>query len=127
MTPSYVTTMETFTNFFINHGLTKALRKAFKKRGWSNDEMQELITNFQRKHGKKVPMPKIYMDKDDSDSEGLELDDGSRVAQKATKGRGSKCSRDDDNIPEGSGKHRKTDPAPTRGRHLLARKELQKF
>ena len=29
--PTHVTTTETFTTFFINHGLTKALRKAFEK------------------------------------------------------------------------------------------------
>ena len=50
--------------------------------------MQELITNFQRKHGKKVPLPKLYMDKDSSDSEGLELADGTRVGRKATDGAG---------------------------------------
>ena len=50
--------------------------------------MQELITNFQRKHGKKVPLPKIYMDEDSSDSEGLELEDGTRVGRKATGGSG---------------------------------------
>ena len=71
--PSHVTTMESFTTFFINHGLTKALRKAFEKQGWSTDEMQELITNFQRKHGKKVSLPKLYQDEDSSYSEGLEL------------------------------------------------------
>ena len=48
--------------------------------------MQELITNFQRKHGKKVPLPKLYMDEDTSDSEGLELQDGSMVGRKATGG-----------------------------------------
>ena len=37
--PAHVTTTETFTTFFINHGLTKALRKAFAKRGWSTDQM----------------------------------------------------------------------------------------
>ena len=31
MSPAHVTTTETFTTFFINHGLTKALRKAFEK------------------------------------------------------------------------------------------------
>ena len=56
--PTHVTTTETFTTFFINHGLTKALRKAFQKRGWSMDQMQELITNFQRKHGKRYPCQK---------------------------------------------------------------------
>ena len=50
--------------------------------------MQELITNFQRKHGKKVPLPKIYMDEDSSNSEGLELEDGTRVGRKAIGGSG---------------------------------------
>ena len=31
MTPSHVTTTESFTTFFINHSLTRALRKAFEK------------------------------------------------------------------------------------------------
>ena len=44
--------------------------------------------NFQKKHGKKVPLPKLYMDKDSSDSEGLELADGTRVGRKATDGVG---------------------------------------
>ena len=44
--PTHVTTTETFTTFFINHSLTKALRKAFQKRGWSTDDLQELMTNF---------------------------------------------------------------------------------
>ena len=87
-TPAHVTTAESFTTFFINHGLTKALRKVFKKRGWSTDQMQELIMNFQRKHSKKVPLPKLYMDEDSSDSEGLELADGTRVGRKATDGAG---------------------------------------
>ena len=84
--PAHVTTTETFTTFFINHGLTKALQKAFEKRGWSTDQMQELIMNFQQKHGKKVPLPKLYRDKDSSDSEGLELADGTRVGKKTTGG-----------------------------------------
>ena len=50
--------------------------------------MQELITNFQRKHSKKVPLPKLYMDEDSSNSEGLELADGTRVGRKATDGAG---------------------------------------
>ena len=86
--PAHVTTTETFATFFINHGLMKALHKAFEKRGWSTDQMQEFITNFQRKHGKKVPLPKLYMDKDSSDSEGFELADGTRVGRKATDGAG---------------------------------------
>ena len=50
--------------------------------------MQELIMNFQKKHGKKVPLPKLYMNEDSSDSEGLELADGTRVGRKATDGAG---------------------------------------
>ena len=87
-TPAHVTTTEMFTTFFINHGLTKALQKAFEKRGWSTDQMQELIANFQRNYGKKVPLPKLYMDEDSSNSEGLELADGTRVGRKATDGAG---------------------------------------
>ena len=44
--PVHVTTTESFKTFFINHGLTRALQKAFEKRGWSTDQMQELMTNF---------------------------------------------------------------------------------
>ena len=84
--PAHVTTTETFTTFFFNHGLMKALRKAFEKRGWSTDQMQEFITNFQQKHSKKVPLPKLYGDEDSSDSEGLELADGTKVGKKATGG-----------------------------------------
>ena len=86
--PAHVTTTETFTTFFINHGLTKALRKAFEKRGWSTDQIREFITNFQQKHGKKVPLPKLYGDEDTSDSEGLELADGTTVGKKTTGGAG---------------------------------------
>ena len=82
--PAHVTTTETFATFFINHGLTRALQKAFAKRGWSTDQMREFVTNFQKKHGQQVPMPKIYRDEDSSDSEGLELADGTRVGKKTT-------------------------------------------
>ena len=84
--PTHVTTTETFKTFFINHGLTRALRKAFKSRGWSTNQMQELRTNFQKKHGQQVPMPAIYGDEDSSDSEGLELVDGTTVGKKKTTG-----------------------------------------
>ena len=46
--PAHVTTTETFSTFFINHGLTRALQKAFAKRGWSTNQMREFVTNFQR-------------------------------------------------------------------------------
>ena len=86
--PAHVTTTESFTAFFINHGLTRALQKAFAKRGWSTDQMRELVTNFQKKHRQQVPMPKIYGDEDSSESEGLELADGTKVGKKTTGGAG---------------------------------------
>ena len=46
--------------------------------------MREFIANFQKKHGQQVPMPKIYGDEDSSDSEGLELADGTKVGKKTT-------------------------------------------
>ena len=87
--PAHVTTTESFTAFFINHGLTRALQKAFAKRGWSTDQMREFVANFQQKYGQQVPMPKIYRDKDSSDSEGLELADGTTVSKKTAGGAGS--------------------------------------
>ena len=87
--PAHVTTTESFTAFFINHGLTRALQKAFEKRGWSTDQMREFVANFQQKHGQQVPMPKIYGDEDSSDSEGLELADRTKVGKKTTGGAGS--------------------------------------
>ena len=86
--PAHVTTTESFTAFFINHGLTQALRKAFENRGWSTDQMREFVANFQQKHGQQVLMPKIYGDEDTSDSEGLELADGTKVGKKTTGGSG---------------------------------------
>ena len=86
--PAHVTTTESFTTFFINHGLTRALQKAFTKRGWSTDQMREFVTNFQKKHGQQVPMPKIYGDEDTSEEEGIELADGARVAKKTAGGAG---------------------------------------
>ena len=86
--PAHVTTTESFKTFFINHGLTRALRKAFENRGWSTDQMQELMTNFKNKYGQTIPLPKIYQDEDSSDSEDLALEDGTRVGKKATCGTG---------------------------------------
>ena len=90
--PSHVTTTESFKTFFINHGLTKALRKAFENRGWSTNQMQELMTNFKNKYGQTIPLPKIYQDEDSSDSEGLALEDGTRYGKKTRGGGGSKGS-----------------------------------
>ena len=84
--PAHVTTTETFSTFFINHGLTRALQKAFAKRDWGTDQMREFVTNFQKKHGQQVPMPKIYGDEDSTDDEGPELGDGTKVVKKKTTG-----------------------------------------
>ena len=86
--PAHVTMTESFTMFFINHGLTRALQKAFAKRGWSTDQMRQFVTNFQKKHGQQVPMPKIYGDEDTSEEEGIELADGAKVAKKTAGGAG---------------------------------------
>ena len=104
--PAHVTTTEMFTTFFINHGLTRALQKAFAKKGWSTDQMREFVTNFQKKHGQQVPMPKIYGDEDSSESEGLELADGTKVGKKTTGGAGG----------SGGGKPRKKPAASGRSR-----------
>ena len=50
--------------------------------------MQELRTNFQNKYGQAIPLPKIYQDEDSSDSEGLELADGTTVGKKTAGGAG---------------------------------------
>ena len=59
VSPTHVMTTESFKTFFINHGLTKALRKAFEKRGWSTDQIQELRTNFKNKYGQTIPCPRF--------------------------------------------------------------------
>ena len=84
--PAHVTMTESFTAFFINHGLMPALLKAFAKRGWSTNQMEGFVANFLKKHGQQVPMPKIYRDEDSSDSEGLELADGTKVGRKPQAG-----------------------------------------
>ena len=91
--PAHVTTTESFKTFFINHGLTRAHRKAVENRGWSTDQMQELMTNFKNKYGQAIPLPKIYQDEDSSDSEGLALEDGTRYGRKTPGGGGGKGGR----------------------------------
>ena len=141
--PAHVTTTETFATFFINHGLTRALQKAFAKRGWSTNQMREFVTNFQKKHRQQVPMPKIYGDEDSSDSEGLELADGTRVGKKATGGarggdgpstsggseggtKGKKRGRDADGDEDDSNKGQKTEGEKTPPKPMVARKEPRK-
>ena len=90
--PTHVTTTESFKTFFINHGLTRALRKAFENQGWSTDQMQELMANFKNRYRQMIPLPKIYQDEDSSDSEGLALEDGTRYRRKTPGGGGGKGS-----------------------------------
>ena len=141
MSPAHVTTTETFATFFINHGLTRALQKAFAKRGWSTNQMREFVTNFQKKHVQQVPMPKIYGDEDTSDDEGPELVDGTKAVKKKTTGsaRGGdgpstsgrsvgrsgsrKQARDDNDDEDDPNKCRKTGDEGEQQRPLVACKE----
>ena len=141
--PAHVTTTETFATFFINHGLMRALQKAFAKRGWSTDQMREFVTNFQKKHGQQVPMPKIYGDEDSTNSEGPELADGTKAVKKKTTGsarggdspstsgenvsrpKGKKRGRDDDGKDDPN-KRRKTGGEKAPPKPQVARKEPRK-
>ena len=141
MSPAHVTTTETFSTFFINHGLTRALQKAFAKRGWSTDQMREFVTNFQKKHGQQVPMPKIYGDEDSTNSEGPELADWTKAVKKTTGGArgGGGPSTSGENVGGPRGKKRGRDDGgnddPTKCRKtgknappkpMVARKEPRK-
>ena len=108
--PVHVTTTESFKTFFINHGLTRALRKAFENLGWTADQMQQLMTNFKNKYGQMIPLPKIYQDEDSSDSEGLALEDGMRYGRKTPGGGGSKGGGGQDGGCKGAS--RSTGPKP---------------
>ena len=61
--------------------------------------MREFVTNFQKKHGQQVPMPKIYGDKDSTNDEGPELADGTKAGRKKTTG----SARDGDGPSTSSG------------------------
>ena len=95
--------------------------------------MREFVTNFQKKHGQKVPMPAIYGDEDSSDSEGLELADGTKVGKKTTGGSrgddpgcGRKRGRDDGGDGGDPNKCRKTGDEPGPSRPTVAHKEPRK-
>ena len=103
--------------------------------------MREFVANFQQKHGQQVPMPKIYGDEDSSDSEGLELADGTRVGKKtpssasddsgpSTSGRGGsggkKRGQDDDGDDDDPNKRRKTGDEGAPPKSTVAHKEPHK-
>ena len=81
--PTNVTLTASFHQFFIRHGMNRALRKALESRHWTVDQMQQFQANYTAKHGTKIPPPKRYMDEDDSEEEGLALDDGTVFGEKA--------------------------------------------
>ena len=102
--------------------------------------MREFVANFQKKHRQQVPMPKIYGDEDSSDSEGLELADGTRVGKKTTGSardgsgpstsghgvggsRGRKRGRGDDGDDGDPNKRRKTGDEGAPPKPMVARKE----
>ena len=92
--------------------------------------MRELVANFQKKHGQQVLMPAIYEDEDSSDSEGLELADGTKVGKKTAggsrgddPGRGKKRGRDDGSDGDDPNKRRKTGDEAGPSRPIVARKE----
>ena len=105
--------------------------------------MREFVTNFQQKHGQQVPMPKIYGDEDSSDSEGLELADGTKVGKKTTGSardgsgpstsssgvggsRGRKQGQDDNGDDDDPNKRRKTGGKSAPPKPMVAHKEPHK-
>ena len=86
--PTHMTLTESFQSFFMRHGLNTALKKALLKRDWTVENMQEFISNYQARYGVKVPTPDLYLDEAESESEGLELNDGSKVGKQTGGGSG---------------------------------------
>ena len=66
--------------------MNRALRRALESRHWTVDQMQQFQANYTAKHGTKIPPSKRYMDEDDSEEEGLELNDGTVYGRKAPSG-----------------------------------------
>ena len=81
--PTNVTLTASFHQFFIRHGMNRALRRALESRHWTVDQMQQFQANYTAKHGTKIPPHKRYMDEGDSEEEGLELNDGTVYGGKA--------------------------------------------
>ena len=84
--PTNVTLTASFHQFFIRHGMNRALRKALESRQWTIDQMQQFQANYTAKHGTKIPPPRRYMDEGDSEEEGLELNDGTSNGGRAPTG-----------------------------------------
>ena len=106
--------------------------------------MREFVTNFQKKHGQQVPMPKIYGDEDTTDDEGPELADGTKAVKKKTMGgarggdgpstsggsgggtKGKKRGRGTDGDEDDSNKCQKTGGEGGLPKQLVAHKEPRK-
>ena len=106
--------------------------------------MREFVTNFQKKHGQQIPMPKIYGDEDSTDEEGPELADGTKVGRKKTTGSarggdgpstsgesvgrsgGKKRGWDDDGNDDDPNKRRKTGGENAPPKPMVASKEPHK-
>ena len=105
--------------------------------------MREFVTNFQKKHGQQVPMPKIYRDEDSTDDEGPELADGTKAVKKTTGGarggagpstsggsrggtKGKKRGREADDDEDDSSKRQKTEGEKAPPKLKVARKEPRK-
>ena len=88
--PTHMTLTESFQTFFMRHGITNALKKALLKRDWTVEDMQTFIDNYQARYGVKVPTPELYLDEEESENEGVELNDGSKVGKQAGKETGGK-------------------------------------
>ena len=86
--PTHMTLTESFQSFFMRHGLNTALKKALLKREWTVENMQEFVSNYQARYGVKVPTPDLYLDEAESENEGLELKDGSKVGKQTGGGSG---------------------------------------
>ena len=84
--PTNVTLTASFHQFFIRHGMNRALRRALESRHWTVDQMQQFQANYMAKHGTKIPPSQRYMDEGDSEEEGLELNDGTVYGRKAPSG-----------------------------------------
>ena len=69
--PTNVTLTASFHQFFIRHGMNRALRKALESRQWTVDQMQQFQANYTAKHGTKIPPPKRYMDEEIEDADDL--------------------------------------------------------
>ena len=98
--PTNVTLTASFHQFFIRHGMNRAL----ESRHWTVDQMQQFQANYTAKHGTKIPPPKRYLDEGDSEEEGLELNDGTVYGEKAPSGSKPKTSGSTGGASRGAGK-----------------------